>query len=166
MIEAKPYTLVLPQTGGKTAQVFFGIRPGHSSGADTCVIVWEPGNSKKYRALFTPLPSEVVRAAGFSFEPIANECTWLVTSINPGQPCTSYMFSNGTDTLHYLYVFEKLCHKTGSHVDASELTRLIAVWLRCRAVIVTDECGRLLNIERTIEREEQPWPKTMASPKP
>lgn len=122
--------------------------PGTHKGTadlDVCngisVVNWQPGNGTWYRLLFTPLEPHMRRALGFDLSDPAFLVTWIV----PGEPGYSYVFSKNEQFLAYWYVQEKLCHKRGSEVDASELTRIIALMLQRETRLCTDEKGRFID---------------------
>ncbi len=132
----EPLDLVVPNTKRGIARVTYG---NANNKADTTFVVeWQPGNGTWYRLMFTPLTPKLVEAAGFDFG--GNDGCYLITWCIPGEPGNSYVFQNG-GFLHYEYVQEKLCSKKGSRVDASELTRIIALMLGRECKLCTDDTG-------------------------
>lgn len=125
-------------TAAKNAEVTYGF--AEDSGDAPCLIDWSPGNGTRYRILFTQMTPELSRAAGFDFGAVRD--IFFVSWIIPGEECQSYAFAQRGDCLHYNYVAEKLCFSRGSAVDASELTRIIGLYLNRPVELCTDENGQ------------------------
>lgn len=125
-------------TATKNAEITFGFAT--DSGDTSALIDWSPGNGTRYRVLFTPMTPELSKATGFDFGDRMN--VFFVSWIIPGKACQSYAFVQDGARLHYNYVQEKLCFSRGSSVDASELTRIIGLYLNRPVELCTDENGR------------------------
>lgn len=120
----------------RDAEVSFSYAP--DTGYASSLVSWQPGNGTWYRVLFTPLFGDPLRESGFGDGANAFLVTWVI----PGELCQSHIFNDGGGFLHYSYVHEKLCFKRGSAVDASELTRIIGLFLGREVGLCTDEHGR------------------------